>query len=96
MKTIWNRTSKPLRITLHGGHILHLGPNKTGQLTDEDAERPSLRRLIERREVVVVEDASAEEIRSLPHVERELRPDHSHRKVVIPTGGRTAGGRRQK
>lgn len=96
MKTILNRTLKPLRITLHGGHVLHLGPHKSGQVTDEDVERPSLQKLIARRDVVLSDDASAEEARALPQASRETRPGHAEKKVVVPSGGRTAGGRRER
>ena len=41
-KTIWNKSLKPLRINLHGGHVLHLGPNKTGQIAEEGLEVFSL------------------------------------------------------
>jgi hypothetical protein len=94
MKTIRNNTAKPLRIVLHGGHILHLGPHKTGQVNDEDAERPSVRRLIAAREVVLLEEAGSEEASAPSGAEGRVRPDRDRRKVVIPTGGRTAGGRR--
>ena len=94
-KTIWNKSLKPLRITLHGGRVLHLGPNKTGQIAEDDAERPAVKKLIESGELVLVDDASAEEIRSLPDAGHDVKPDHSRRKVVLPSGGRTAGGRRE-
>jgi hypothetical protein len=47
LKTIENKTTRPLRVPLPGGKVLHLGPRKTGQVADTAVEHPALRRLIE-------------------------------------------------
>lgn len=47
MKTIVNKTGKPLRVSLPGGKVLHLGPRKSGQIADNASEHGSVRKLIE-------------------------------------------------
>jgi hypothetical protein len=54
MKTIQNKTAKPLKIHLAGGKVLHLGPHKTGQVADNATEQPSLKRRIDAGEVSVL------------------------------------------
>jgi hypothetical protein len=95
MKTVRNLTPRPIKIVLHGGHVLHLGPNKTGQVADGDAERPSFRRMIERGEVELLEDAATEEAPAASRGGQATNSGYSQRKVVLPSGGRTAGGRRE-
>lgn len=97
MKTIQNKTHKPLRIPLDGGHVLHLGPNKTGRVSDHAAERPAIRRLVESGEIAILDDGgdtgdAGAETAGGPEVPAAA----PQRKVVIPTGGRTAGGRRER
>ncbi len=59
MKTIHNRTQRPLKISLRGGKVLHLGPDKSGQVADPDLERPALKRRIEAGEIDVLDDEHA-------------------------------------
>ena len=47
MKTVSNKTQKPLSVPLPRGKILHLGPGKTGQISSEAAEHPRLKKLVE-------------------------------------------------
>jgi hypothetical protein len=47
MKTIVNKTGRPLRVSLPGGKVLHLGPHKTGQIADNASDHASVRKLIE-------------------------------------------------
>ncbi len=54
MKTILNRTQKPLRVHLHGNKVLHLGPGHSGQIGDDSAEEPSVRKLVEAGEIEVL------------------------------------------
>ena len=43
MKTIVNKTRRPLKIKLAQGRVLRLGPAKEGQIATHDAEREFLR-----------------------------------------------------
>ncbi len=53
MKTIVNKTHKPLRIQLHGGKVLHLGPARTGQISDEASQEPAIQRLVKAGEIEI-------------------------------------------
>ncbi len=46
MKTVLNKTYRPLKITFAGGKVLHLGPGKTGQVPDSALEEKSLQALL--------------------------------------------------
>ncbi len=59
MKTIHNLTQKPLKISLRGGKVLHLGPDKSGQIADPDLERPALKRLLKAGDIEVLGDEGA-------------------------------------
>ncbi len=54
MKTILNKTNRPIKLTLAGGKVLHLGPAKTGQISDQAADAPSIRRKVKAGEIEVV------------------------------------------
>ena len=53
MKTIKNLTYRPLRIALPGGKTLHLGPAKSGKVSDAALDRPAVKKLIEAGEIEV-------------------------------------------
>ena len=55
MKTVSNKTRKPLSITLPRGKILHLGPGKTGQIASNAAEHPAVKKLVEAGEIEVLD-----------------------------------------
>jgi hypothetical protein len=46
MKTIRNKTVRPLQIRLPGGKTLHLPALKTGQISNQAASDPAVRKLI--------------------------------------------------
>ena len=54
MHAILNKTQRPLRIALHRGKVLHLGPGKTGQVGDDALELPAVRRLIDEGTIEIV------------------------------------------
>jgi hypothetical protein len=47
MKTVTNKTRAPLKVPLPRGKSLHLGPGKSGQIRDEDADHASLKKLLD-------------------------------------------------
>lgn len=53
MKTVRNKTNKPLAVPLPGGKTLHLGPGHTGEIATQAAEHPPLVRLVEAKELEV-------------------------------------------
>ena len=90
MKTIVNKTQRPLKIRLHGGKVLHLGPARTGQISDEAAGEPTLRRLIESGEVEVAgEGANPGATAQGPSpTQHEATHGHAPTTVVLPKGNR--------
>jgi hypothetical protein len=56
MKTITNKTTRPLVVPLPRGKKLHLGPRKTGQITTEAAEHGPLKKLVEAGDVEVADE----------------------------------------
>jgi len=59
MKVIRNLTRRPLRISLPGGKLLHLGPGQEGRIGD-DAVTAALERRIAAGEIEVVGSGGAE------------------------------------
>ena len=58
MKTVSNKTQKPLSVPLPRGKKLHLGPGKTGQIATNAAEHPPLKKLIEAGEIEIVAEGA--------------------------------------
>ena len=56
MKTIRNKTPRPIRITLAGGKVLHLGPARTGQIGDEAVTRASVQALLQAGTIEVIDE----------------------------------------
>jgi len=54
MKTVLNKTYRPLKITFAGGKVLHLGPGKTGQVPDSALEEKSLQALLKASTIEVL------------------------------------------
>ena len=46
MKTVRNKTHRPLRVRLSQGKTLHLGPLKEGQISVHDVEAGGVQRLV--------------------------------------------------
>jgi hypothetical protein len=59
MKTVSNRTHRPIKVPLPGGKALHLGPGKTGQIQDRAADLPALKRLVEAGDLEIHEEGAA-------------------------------------
>jgi len=55
MKSVVNKTLKPIRISLPGGRTLHLGLNGRGQVPDDALQRPALKKLIDAGAIEVIE-----------------------------------------
>ena len=59
MKTIRNSSTRPLKISLPGGKVLHLGPARTGQVSEKALERPAVKKLLEAGEIEVIDETGA-------------------------------------
>ena len=57
MKTIKNKTNRPLKISLSRGRVLRLGPLKEGQISTSDSERDAFKSLVERGDIEVFDDS---------------------------------------
>jgi hypothetical protein len=56
MKTVTNKTRKPLSVPLPRSKTLHLGPGRTGQISSEAAKHPQLKKLVDAGEIEVFDD----------------------------------------
>ncbi len=54
MKEIRNKTSRPIRIPLPGGKVLHLGPGKVAQIADKATQHAGVQRLVEEGSVEIL------------------------------------------
>ena len=63
MRTVLNATSRPLRIPLPGGKTLHLGPGKSGRISDRAVQHPAVRRHVEAGDLKIT-DAPASAARA--------------------------------
>lgn len=58
MKTVRNKTHRPLRVNLSRGKTLHLGPLKEGQINVHDVDASGVKRLVEAGELEIVGDGA--------------------------------------
>ena len=58
MKTIRNKTYRPLTIRLPRGRKLRLGPRKEGQIATGDDEQESLKKLVADGDVEIFDEAA--------------------------------------
>ena len=58
MKTVRNKTPRPLRVHLSRGKTLHLGPLKEGQISGHDVEAGGVQRLVEAGELEILGEGS--------------------------------------
>ena len=56
MKTVTNKTTRPLTVPLPRGKKLHLGPLKTGQITTEAADHAGVKKLVEAGELEISDE----------------------------------------
>ena len=59
MRTVRNKTRKPIRVPLGRGKVLHLGPGNTGQVSPQATERPAFQRLVEQGEIELTDDGDS-------------------------------------
>ena len=58
MKTVRNKSHRPLKVHLSRGKTLHLGPLKEGQINAHDVEAGGVQRLVEAGELEIVGDGA--------------------------------------
>ena len=89
MKTIRNKSRRPIRVPLPGNKVLYLGPAKSGQIADQHADTPGIRRLLKQGEIEIVgEAAHAEGGGGSEASARAATHGHKPPTVVLPKGNR--------
>jgi hypothetical protein len=58
IKSVINKTRRPIRLLLPGGKTLYLGLGGRGQVPDDALDRPALKKLVEAGEIEVLEQDS--------------------------------------
>jgi hypothetical protein len=56
MRTVTNKTPRPLTVPLPRGKKLHLGPLKSGQITSEAAEHAAIKRLVDAGDIEISDE----------------------------------------
>ncbi len=56
MRKIINKTTRPLRVHLSQGRVLHLGARKEGQISGNDVDRKSVQEMIKAGEIELIDD----------------------------------------
>jgi hypothetical protein len=88
MKTIRNKTHRPIKIRLPGGKLLHLGPAKTGQVSDQASELASFRKHVEDGEIEILGEGESGSATGSNQVVQESTHGHAQPTVVLPKGNR--------
>lgn len=89
MKTIVNKTHRPLRVPLPRGKVLHLGPDATGQVSHNNLEHPPFQALVEEGVVEIQGDGTSVEAASAPGGNPSTETQGHH----PPTGSQVRGNR---
>lgn len=55
MKTIENKSHRPIKVPLPQGKFLHLGPGKKGQVADHAEGHPGFKRLLDAGDIEIIE-----------------------------------------
>jgi hypothetical protein len=58
MKTVTNKTQRPVSVPLPRGKTLHLGPGKTGQISSEAAGHAGLKKLVDAGTLELLEEGA--------------------------------------
>jgi len=89
MKTILNKSRKPIRVQLPGNKVLYLGPSKSGQIADQHATAPAVQRLLKRGEIEIVgEGTQREGGGGAEGAAHEATHGHKPQTIVLPKGNR--------
>ncbi len=59
MKTVVNKTTKPLKVPLPRGKVLRLGPLKEGQISVHAVDHAPLAKLVEAGEIEIRDDGAS-------------------------------------
>ena len=59
MRTVINKTPRPLTVPLPRGKKLHLGPLKSGQITTEAADHAAVKKLVDAGDIELSDEQTA-------------------------------------
>ncbi len=59
MKTILNKTPRPIKVPLPLGKVLHLGPHKTGEINPKAVDHPPLKKLLDAGDLEIQGDGES-------------------------------------
>jgi hypothetical protein len=88
MKTVLNKSRKPIRVPLPGNKVLHLGPSKSGQIADQHATTPAVLRLVKSGELEIVGEGEHAEGTGSSEKVHAITRGHKPPTVVLPKGNR--------
>jgi hypothetical protein len=86
VKTISNKTRRPLSVPLPRNKTLHLGPGKTGQIASEAADHPPLRKMVEAGEIEILGEGH---VGGVAGGKQQIDPALSQGHVRGPSGHRS-------
>ena len=89
MKEIVNKTHRPIRVPLPGGKFLHLGPAKSGQISDQAVQTPSFQKLLKKGTIELIGEGNrAVDAPTGPATPGTSTQGHKPTTVVMPKGNR--------
>ena len=77
MKVIRNKTARPLRISLGGGKVLHLGPHKDGEIADGAADHDAIQKLVKEDVIEILGEGERHEGGGGPGAIHGESPSHA-------------------
>jgi len=89
MKTVSNKTQRPVSVPLPRGKTLHLGPGKTGHISSKAVEYPQLKKLVDAGEIEVLGEGPEPIDEAVGSKKRRISM-HGH---TSGSGGRRSGDR---
>ena len=87
MKTIRNASTRPLRVKLPGGKVLHLGPGKTGQIAAGAEDHAAVRELIESGAIEVLGEGAGNQATAVQGPRPGANTHGHHQPLGIPPKG---------
>ncbi len=88
MKTIRNRTHRPIKVPLPQGRTLHLGPRQTGEISVHAVDHEGVRRLVEAGTIEIVGEGAV-----APPSEEGTKGQESTHGHHPPTSVKVSGNR---
>jgi hypothetical protein len=87
MKTVRNKTHRPLRVHLSRGKTLHLGPLKEGQISVHDVEIGGVQRLVEGGELEILGEGAPGPEAAAPAAAGQADTHGHHQETSVPKRG---------